>query len=191
MFDRWRRAIRRLPLFFIAGGLIVGFVIGIPTTDAVDQYFSSNAFCANSCHVMNATVYKELQKSAHWNTKVGVRPKCADCHLSRGLTAKMWEHTVGIIELVAFLFRGIRTVEAFEKERPRLADNERFRLLANDSANCRSCHVMEAIKPERRRGQRQHAEARKNGTTCIVCHYNLVHKEIEPSDAFLKAAEGS
>lgn len=28
-----------------------------------------------------------------------------------------------------------------------------------------------------------------DGTTCIACHYNLVHKEVEPSAAFLKAIE--
>ncbi len=31
---------------------------------------------------------------------------------------------------------------------------------------------------------------RETGTTCIVCHDNLVHKEVEPSEAFLNAAEG-
>ena len=50
-----------------------------------------------------------------------------------------------------------------------------------------TCHVMEAIKPERKRGQRQHAEALESGASCIACHYNLAHKEVEPSDAFLKA----
>tara|TARA_B100000315_G_scaffold111702_1_gene102453 strand:- start:41 stop:265 length:225 start_codon:yes stop_codon:yes gene_type:complete len=64
-------------------------------------------------------------------------------------------------------------------------------LLANDSANYRGCHVEEAIEAERKRGQRQHTEAKKNGTTCIACHYNLVHKEVEPSKAFLEAIGGS
>jgi nitrate/TMAO reductase-like tetraheme cytochrome c subunit len=46
---------------------------------------------------------------------------------------------------------------------------------------------MEAIQPERLRGQRQHAEAIETGTTCIACHYNLVHKDVEPSEEFLQA----
>jgi cytochrome c-type protein NapC len=62
-----------------------------------------------------------------------------------------------------------------------------MKMLANDSQNCRNCHVMEAIQPERVRGQRQHAEAIETGTTCIACHYNLVHKEVEPSEEFLQA----
>ncbi len=59
-------------------------------------------------------------------------------------------------------------------------------MLDNDSKNCRRCHIMESIKPERKRGQRQHADALKDGTTCIACHYNLVHKEVEPSEEFLQ-----
>ncbi|NIO39429.1 MAG: cytochrome c-type protein NapC, partial [Burkholderiales bacterium] len=153
------------------------------------QYFSSNKFCAYGCHVMEATVYKEFKEATHFNTKTGVRPTCADCHVSKGLTAAMWDHLLGTKELYALVFRGIDTPKEFEKERAAAADRERLRLLSNDSKNCRTCHVMEAIKPERKRGQRQHAEAIKNGTTCIACHYNLVHKEVEPSEAFLKAIE--
>jgi len=65
-----------------------------------------------------------------------------------------------------------------------------MRMLANDSKNCRTCHDMAAIKPKRKRGQKQHAEALENKTTCIVCHYDLVHKVVEPSDEFLKAIDG-
>ena len=50
---------------------------------------------------------------------------------------------------------------------------------------------MEAIKPERLRGQRQHAEAIETGITCVACHYNLVHKDVEPSQEFLQAIANS
>jgi nitrate/TMAO reductase-like tetraheme cytochrome c subunit len=49
---------------------------------------------------------------------------------------------------------------------------------------------MEAIKPARKRGQRMHAKALEENTTCIACHYILVHKEVEPSKAFLDAIDG-
>ncbi len=101
----------------------------------------------------------------------------------------MWDHAVGTRDAFAFVFSGIRTPEAFEKVRAREADRVRFSMLRSDSKNCRGCHVMDAIQPERKRGQRQHAEAKEQGTTCIVCHYNLVHKEVEPSEAFLAAIE--
>ena len=182
-------AIRGYPLLFLLLALVVGAIIAVPTTEAVDHYFSTDQFCAQTCHVMTATVAEEYHQSAHWNTATGVRPSCADCHVSEGLTMAMWDHFVGTRELIAFAFRGIRTPEAFEAERAGAADRVRMKMLGNDSKNCRSCHVMEAIKPERTRGQRQHAQALENGTTCIACHYNLVHKEVEPSEEFLRVTE--
>ena len=186
---RARGAIRGYPLLFILLALGVGAIIAVPSTDAVDHYFSTDRFCAETCHVMTATVAKEFQDSPHWNTATGVRPSCADCHVSEGLTMATWDHFVGTHELFAFAVRGIRTPEAFEEERAGAANRVRMKMLANDSKNCRSCHVMQAIQPERTRGQRQHAQALEDGTTCIACHYNLVHKEVEPSEEFLQAIE--
>ena len=182
-----RRIVRGYPLLFVIVAAGVGALVAVPTTDAVDQYFSSNQFCTQACHVMTDTVAKEFEESAHGKTATGVRPQCADCHVSENLTAAMWDHFIGTRELIAFTVGGIDTVEAFEQVRAESADRVRMKMLASDSANCRGCHVMEAIKPERKRGQRQHAEALKNGTTCIACHYNLVHKEVEPSERFLEA----
>ncbi|HLB31310.1 MAG TPA: hypothetical protein VJN91_07265, partial [Gammaproteobacteria bacterium] len=42
---------------------------------------------------------------------------------------------------------------------------------------------------ERVRGQNQHKEAVEKGITCILCHYNLVHKPVDPSEAFLNTIE--
>lgn len=191
LIRRWMEFVLRRPLpFAVAAALGVGAFVGVPVADFGDRYFSSNDFCATGCHVMEATVYKEYQDSTHWKTVTGVRPTCADCHVSKALVPAWWDHVLGTRELFANVVLGIRTAEDFEEVRAEAADRVRFRLLANDSRNCRGCHVMEAIQPERKRGQRQHAEARETGTTCIVCHYNLVHKEVEPSDAFLQAAEG-
>jgi len=170
--------------------LVIAFVVGagfaLPFFDYTDRYFSSEAFCSDSCHVMTATVVKELHESDHYNGNSGVRATCKDCHVSEGLTAAMWDHVIGTKELVAFIM-GVRTVEDFEEVRFETANRQRLKMVKNDSKTCRSCHTMAAIKPERTRGQKQHAEAQKTGTTCIACHYNLVHKEVEPSEEFLKA----
>ena len=166
------------------GGLVIGGLLAVPVADGVDRYFSSNAFCANACHVMTATVAEEVKESVHWTTPTGVRPGCRDCHVSESLTAAMWDHVVGTGELIAFVFEGVRTVEAFETRRAAAADRVRFAMLADDSKHCRSCHVMEAIQPQRKRGRVQHQEAQEKGITCIVCHYNLVHKDVAPSKAF-------
>jgi nitrate/TMAO reductase-like tetraheme cytochrome c subunit len=173
----------------VIGALAAGS-ISIPVVDQVDVYFSSNTFCASACHEMESTVYKELQSSTHWTTSTGVRPSCADCHVSERLVPAMWDHFLGMKELIAHLTSDASKPGNFDKKfRADSANRVRLKMFANDSKNCRSCHEMTAIKPKRKRGQKLHAEALENKATCITCHYNLVHKEVEPSDEFLKAIE--
>jgi len=50
----------------------------VAAIDTTDYYFSSQNFCAFTCHVMESTTYQELQQSKHWKTSSGVRPTCAD-----------------------------------------------------------------------------------------------------------------
>lgn len=186
--NRWRHFLRRR-LWVIGVVILAVGGTAVATVDVTDYYFSSDNFCAFTCHVMENTVYKEMQESKHWTTPSGVRPKCADCHVSGRLTFAMWDHFVGTGELFVWLTHDFSQPGAFEELRPAAADRARFQMLENDSANCRDCHVMEAIKPKRKRGQKQHKNALEDGTTCIACHYNLVHKKVEPSAAFLKAIE--
>jgi nitrate/TMAO reductase-like tetraheme cytochrome c subunit len=165
-------------------GIAFGIIVGAPVADGVDRYFSSNNFCANTCHVMTATVAAELRESAHGTTKSGVVPQCKDCHVSEDLGGAYIDHIKGMRELYANLIMGIDTVEEFEAVRFDAANRVRMHFVSNDSKNCRTCHVMEAIKPERTRGQRQHVEAQEKNITCIVCHYDLVHKETPLSKEF-------
>ena len=184
----WYREFRRIIGAWVFV-LVILFIGGITLTtlDLTDYMFSRMTFCGNVCHVMESTVYQELQKSKHWNTPTGVRPTCADCHVSGRLTYAMVDHFLGTGELFVNLTNDFSKPGSFEKFRPDAANRERFKMLANDSAGCRSCHVMEAIKPKRVRGQNEHKEAMEKGITCIVCHYNLVHKPVDPSPAFLNA----
>ncbi len=184
---RWLDVVSHHPWIAIVVLLAIGGT-SLATLDATDYYFTSQNFCAFSCHVMESP-YKELQQSRHWTTASGVLPTCADCHVSKRLTFAMWDHFIGTGELFVWLTNDFSEPEAFEKLRPAAADRARFVMLENDSQTCRECHVMEAIKPARKRGQKMHAIALEKNTTCIVCHYNLVHKEVEPSKAFLAAIE--
>lgn len=178
-------AIKHYPLLMVLGAFFIG-ILFIPITDEVDTYFSSDQFCANSCHEMTSTVAKEFMQSTHGTTKTGVRPSCADCHVSKKLTAAMWDHFIGTKELITHLTTDVSEPGAFERFRSEAANNVRMDMLDNDSKYCRSCHVMEAIKPKRKRGQKQHSTAIADNITCIACHYNLVHKAVELSEEFLK-----
>ena len=186
----WYREFRRMIgawVFVIVLLSLAAF--SVASIDFTDYIFSHNTFCGNVCHVMESTVYQELQESSHWNTPTGVRATCADCHVDGRLSLAMVDHFLGTGELFVNLTNDFSKPGSFEKFRPGAADRERFKFIGNDSKKCRSCHVMEAIKPERIRGQNQHKEAVEKGITCILCHYNLVHKEVEPSEAFLNTIE--
>ncbi len=186
----WYREFRRMigawvfviVIFFIAA-------LSITVVDFTDFVFSHNTFCGNVCHVMESTVYQELQESKHWNTPTGVRATCADCHVGGRLTWAMVDHFLGTGELFVWMTNDFSKPGSFEKFRPAAANRERFKIFENDSETCRSCHVMEAIKPKRVRGQNQHKEAVEKGITCIICHYNLVHKAVEPSEEWLNTIE--
>jgi len=186
----WYREFRRMigAWVFVVVLLSLG-AFSVASIDFTDYVFSHNTFCGNVCHVMESTVYQELQESSHWNTPTGVRATCADCHVDGRLSLAMVDHFLGTGELFVNLTNDFSKPGSFEKFRPGAADRERFKFIGNDSKKCRSCHVMEAIKPERIRGQNQHKEAVEKGITCILCHYNLVHKEVEPSEAFLNTIE--
>jgi len=170
---------------------VFGFVIvSTAAMDVTDYIFSNMTFCGNACHVMESTVYQELQESEHWTTPTGVRATCSDCHVSGRLTFAMLDHVIGGTgELFTWLRHDFSKPGSFEPFRLVGADRVRFKMIEDDSAECRSCHVMEAIKPERIRGQNEHEDAIDRGITCIICHYNLVHKEVEPSAAFSSAIE--
>ena len=102
----------------------------VATVDVTDYYFSSDNFCAFSCHVMENTVYKEMQQSKHWKTPSGVRPKCADCHVSGRLTFAMWDHFVGTGELFVWAANDFSNPEAFEVLRPAAAERSRSAVAA-------------------------------------------------------------
>ena len=130
--------------------------------------------------------------SGHRTRRGGVQPGCADCHIPKGLVAATWTHIVkGAQDLYGEIRYDYENPEVWQARRAELAYAVRDWMLANDSATCRSCHKEDLIKPERKRGQRQHAEARETGMTCIECHYNLVHEKVEPRESFLERASES
>jgi len=79
--------------------------------------------------------------------------------------------------------------ETMVERRPAMAEKVRLQMLASDSKNCRSCHVWEAVKPRRKRGQRAHKAAIQEKKTCIACHYNLVHKKVPLTPASKEAVD--
>ena len=182
---------KAIVITFIVGG-IAGIVAAL-AAEEVDRLTTTDAFCT-SCHAMQAYIAEAeaYKTSTHQTTASGVRPRCADCHIPKGLVIAAYTHVVnGISDLWGQTRYVFEDPEVWLAERERLAHAAREWFRDNDSATCRGCHEEASIQPQRKRGQRQHAEARDTGMTCIDCHYNLVHDEIEPRESFLDSAGSS
>lgn len=173
---------------FIAGG-IAGIVIALGAEE-MDRATSTDEFCT-SCHTTQTYIAQSeaYLTSTHQTTTSGVRPGCADCHIPKGLIPATYTHIVnGVSDLWGQATHDYTDVRVWNAQKARLAYAARDWFRENDSGTCRTCHEQSSIKPQRKRGQRQHKEALETGMTCIDCHYNLVHEEIEPRDSFLDSA---
>jgi nitrate/TMAO reductase-like tetraheme cytochrome c subunit len=175
-------------------GIIVGGIAGLLLAlgaEQMDHYTSTDAFCT-SCHAMQSYIAdtEAYKSSAHQTTASGVRPGCADCHIPKGLVTATYTHVVnGISDMWGEISLDYDDPDVWNAEKARLAYATRDWFRKNDSVTCRECHEESSIKPARQRGQKQHKEAREANMTCIDCHYNLVHEEIEPSERFLEQVE--
>jgi nitrate/TMAO reductase-like tetraheme cytochrome c subunit len=181
---------RKLLLAGIIGAVVA--VAAVLANEQVDRYTSTDAFCGTSCHSMQAHVANDpvYVESAHRTAPSGVRAGCADCHIPHGILPATWAHVKGgIKDIISESLNDFTDKEVWERGRAERAHQVRTWLLETDSATCRTCHEEAAIQPERTRGQRQHADALERGLTCIGCHYNIVHPELEPRPDFLEQAD--
>ncbi len=179
---------------FLAGlaGVVIG-IVAVLAAEQMDHYTNTDAFCT-SCHLTGEYIAKSeaYLTSSHQTRSSGVRPTCANCHIPERLVPAIWTHLIkGVQDLYGQATYDYEDKQVWQQRRPELAYAARDWMRANDSVTCRSCHEEASIKPKRKRGQRQHAEAREEGMTCIDCHYNLVHEEVEPRESFLDSAGGA
>ena len=154
-------------LSIFASGFIVGVAppLGMKATDNTD-------FCI-SCHTMTH-LWEETKRSTHHQNDKGVQVGCPDCHVPHGVGNYLLVKIAALHDVYSEFVNPALTKEDYEDRRPRLAQKVREGYLANDSAQCRNCHVFENFT----RPIKAHNRAKKTGMTCIKCHYNLVHGEV-------------
>ena len=128
-------------------------------------------FCI-SCHEMEENVFEEYKKTIHYANRSGVRATCPDCHVPKEWIHKIKRKIQASNEILHKILGTIDTPEKFDAKRLQLAQNEWRRMKANDSRECRNCHDFEAmsIAYQRPRARKQHANALRDGNTCIDCH---------------------
>ncbi|MGY4368909.1 cytochrome c-type protein NapC [Bradyrhizobium sp. LB1.3] len=177
----WRIASRpsaHLSLGFLALG---GFVCGVLFWGAFNtalEVTNTEKFCT-SCHEMRSNVFEELQHTAHFSNRSGVRATCPDCHVPHDWTDKIARKMQASKEVWGKIFGTIDTRQKFQAHRLELAKNEWVRMKANDSLECRNCHSAVAMDftKQTRRAADIHAKFLVTGEkTCIDCHKGIAHE---------------
>lgn len=171
---------RQAPLSVLLLGC--GLTLLITTSASVAVWYTgTEEFCSNACHEMGQLA-KEYRESIHNKNRTGVRATCADCHLPKaviplyarkmGALGDLWGH---------FVTRSIDTPKKFEAKRYELARRVWEHMKSNDSRECRNCHnetSMEASLQSEKASLR-HAKGKREGMTCIDCHFAISHREPE------------
>ena len=163
--------------FLTIGGFIGGMVFWGAFNTAL-EFANTEPFCT-SCHEMRDNPYKELQPTIHFSNRSGVRAKCADCHVPHDWTNKIARKMQASKEVWGWIFGTINTRDKFLDKRLELAQHEWARLKANDSLECRNCHLYDSMDFTRqsRRAQFAHSTAlEKREKTCIDCHKGIAHR---------------
>lgn len=157
------------------GGIIFwgGFHTALEATNTLE-------FCV-SCHEMRDTVYKEYKETVHYANRSGVRAVCSDCHVPRDWLHKVARKIQASGEVYGKIVGTIDTPEKFEAKRSELAHHVWKRMKETDSLECRNCHSVEAMSPDRQteRAQKRHTAGIAEGKTCIDCHFGIAHNEPE------------
>ncbi len=173
---------RRMILNTSLGGGLVFAIFGIIFWGGLNTGMEATntlEFCI-SCHEMEDTVYKEYQKTVHYANRSGVRATCSDCHVPDPWVHKVARKIQASREVLGKILGTIDTPEKFEAHRLRLAKNVWNAMKKTDSRECRNCHNFTAMNKDQQkpRAQNQHANALKDGQTCIDCHKGIAHNSV-------------
>ncbi len=175
----WLKSIRPrygLALLLMGGGL--GGILAWGGFLTVLDQTNTEAFCI-SCHQMRDTVYKEYTTTVHYKNASGVRATCADCHVPEVFGPKLLRKLAASTELYHAVMGTIDSPEKFEAHRLTMARRVWDDMTANDSRECRNCHVAEAFDYHKMKKPEDADRMKKGmaaGETCISCHKGIAHK---------------
>lgn len=166
-------------------GVMIALVVAVFGGEAA----LSRTALGTSCHSMSYPA-EELMDSDHYGA-LGADPGCKDCHIPQGLEnfhLAVQTHVVdGARELYLELTEDYSDVKKFNKRRLQMAHYARMNLKRWDSITCRACHKNPRPSGE---AKQAHEKMRSAGATCIDCHQNLVHREVDETDLDASLVQG-
>jgi cytochrome c-type protein NapC len=179
----------------LSGGVVlIALVVGglLMTAGAAGLAWTNTEKFCTGCHEMRENVYAEFKGTIHDKNRSGVRAVCSDCHVPREPGPMVVRKVKATFELWGHFVTGvIDTKQKFEKHRAAMAVRVWSRMLDTDSLECRNCHNHDAMSEEKQteKARNRHEKAKKEGLTCIECHYGIAHTEPEgPGPQELKEA---
>lgn len=161
-------------VLFVVGLLMAAGAAGLAWTN-------TEKFCIG-CHEMRDNVYAEFKDTIHDKNRSGVRAICPDCHVPRQPGAMLKRKMEASFELYGHFISGvIDSKEKFQARRAEMAKKVWARMKKTDSLECRNCHHEDAMSSDKQseKAQTRHAKGKKEGMTCIDCHYGIAHQEPE------------
>jgi nitrate/TMAO reductase-like tetraheme cytochrome c subunit len=179
----WRMLWTPTTRLSLGGSIIIGMVAGVVLWGSFNGAMAlsnTEQFCT-SCHEMRDNVFQESKEHIHYSNRSGVRAICSDCHVPKNWFGKVWRKIKASREIYHKIMGTIGTREKFEEHRLELAQRVWDTMKANDSRECRNCHDMSYMSPEKqkKRAWGRHQEAKETGETCIDCHKGIAHKDIQ------------
>lgn len=183
MAGKMMEAVRRfgvLRAIGVAAGVMLVAVLLVIGGAAGLAWTSTEKFCI-SCHEMKDNVYAEFKGTPHDKNRTGVRAICSDCHVPREPVPLILRKIRATFELYGHVTGVIDTKEKFEKHRYDMAKRVWIRMKETDSLECRNCHHSDSMEPEKQteKARARHEKGKKEGLTCIDCHYGIAHTEPE------------
>ena len=145
-------------------------------------------FCI-SCHEMKDNNFEEYRDTIHAKNRTGFKVGCADCHVPRELGDTLLRKLNAANDVVQHLLGSIDTPDKFERRRTELAKRVWARMKATDSRECRHCHDVASMDPDKqgKTARKQHLKMGSGERTCIDCHFGIAHKEpadgLQPTDS--------
>ena len=176
----WRRLRSPSTRWSVLTLLILGIVIGFVATAGTQVMVAvtgTDKFCGTACHSMQ-WVAQEHRASVHAANHSGVRAGCHDCHIPHDYPELLWyKAKAGVKDAIGEMRGVINTKDKFEKERLRMAKLVWDEYRANNSENCRNCHVFtpEVLKKQKEFAAPMHQQVLEGKGTCIDCHKGVGH----------------
>lgn len=166
----------------LAAVLLVGWLFAYqPVTR---NLVARDALCTY-CHIEQEYIPTLLASVAKPHPRTpdgGGHARCVDCHLPKGFwaTTYAYTHFASLTDLFGhFRDRDLERAADWIPPRAATAHRVRVRMYEYDSPTCRGCHVESTITPRSIRGQLAHRQAPTRGQTCIECHYNMAHRQVD------------